>query len=59
MELALTLSIINLIISCLWIITLITYFGIIPLLKRMKIKLKNEISRDIINTIREVINEKK
>lgn len=59
MELALTLSIINLIISCLWIITLITYFGIIPLLKRMKIKLKNEISRDIINTIREVINEKR
>ena len=59
MELALTLSVINLIISCLWIITLITYFGIIPLLKRMKIKLKNEISRDIINTIREVINEKK
>ena len=59
MELALTLSIINLIISCLWIITLITYFGIIPLLRRMKIKLKNEISRDIINTIREVINEKK
>ena len=59
MELALTLSVINLIISCLWIITLITYFGIIPLLKRMKIKLKNEISREIINTIREVINEKK
>ena len=59
MELALTLSIINLIISCLWIITLITYFGIIPLLKRIKIKLKNEISREIINTIREVINEKK
>ena len=59
MELALTLSVINLIISCLWVITLITYFGIIPLLRRMKIKLKNEISRDIINTIREVINEKK
>ena len=59
MELALTLSIINFIISCLWIITLITYFGIIPLLKRIKIKLKNEISREIINTIREVINEKK
>ena len=59
MELALTLSVINLIISCLWVITLITYFGIIPLLKRMKIKLKNEISREIINTIREVINEKK
>ena len=59
MELALTLSIINLIISCLWIITLITYFGIIPLLKRMKIKLKNEISREIINTIREVLNEKR
>ena len=59
MELALTLSVINFIISCLWVITLITYFGIIPLLKRMKIKLKNEISRDIINTIREVINEKR
>ena len=59
MELALTLSIINLIISCLWVITLITYFGIIPLLKRMKNKLKNEISREIINTIREVINEKR
>ena len=59
MELALTLSVINFIISCLWVITLITYFGIIPLLKRMKIKLKNEISREIINTIREVINEKR
>ena len=59
MELALTLSVINIIISCLWVITLITYFGIIPLWKRMKIKLKNEISREIINTIREVLNEKK
>ena len=59
MELALTLSIINFIISCLWVITLITYFGIIPLWKRTKNKLKNEIARDIINTIREVINEKR
>lgn len=59
MELVLTLSIINIVISCLWVITLITYFGIIPLWKRIKTKLKNEISRDIINTIREVINEKK
>ena len=59
MELALTLSVINLIISCVWIITLIRYFGIICVWKCMKIKLKNEISREIINTIREVINEKK
>lgn len=59
MELAFILSIINIVISCLWIITLITYFGIIPLWRRTKTKLKNEISREIINTIREVINEKR
>ena len=59
MELAFILSIINIVISCLWVITLITYFGIIPLWRRTKNKLKNEISREIINTIREVINEKR